>query len=92
MEVRSVRLPGPMTRSLLKGLCLTRGDQAKVWKAVHRQLPGSWDASLRPPGCDQLVGVEWRLWAANSPRPRVVVWPWRSAPGPCWEIIVVLRG
>ena len=73
MEVRSVRLPSPMTPDLFGGLSFTRGDGAEVWTVVHRQLPGSWDASLRlrPPGYDLLVGVEWRLWAANNPTP-----PW----------------
>ena len=92
MEVRSVRLPSPMTQGLLEGLCFTRGDGAEVWTAVHRQLPGSWDASLRPPGYDQLVGVEWRRWAANGPCPPVVIWPRRLGPGPSWETIVVPWG
>ena len=92
MEVWSVRLPSPMTPGLLEGLSFTRGDGAEVWTVVHRQLPGSWDASLRPPGCDRLVGVEWRLWVANGPCPPVVMWPRCSAPGPRWETIVVLWG
>ena len=92
MEVRSVRLPIPMIRSLLGGLYFTRGDGAKMWTAVHRQLLGSWDVSLRPPGCGQLVGVKWKLGAANGLCPPVVMWPRRSGPGPGGETIVVLCG
>ena len=82
MEVRSVRLPSPMMPGLLDGLCLTRSDGAEVWTVVHRRLSGSWDASVRPPGWDRLVGVHWRLWAANVLCPPVVMGPWRSGPGP----------
>ena len=78
MEVKSVRLPIPMTQSLVEGLCFTRGDGADLCTAVHRRLPSS---SRRPPGYD-LVGVEWRLWGANSPCPPVVMWPRRSGPSP----------
>ena len=49
MEGKSVRLPSAITWSLLEGLCFTRGDGAEVWTGVHRRLPGSWDAALRPP-------------------------------------------
>ena len=90
MEVRSVGLPSPTTRGILEGMCLTRGDGAEVWTAVHRQLLGSWDASLRPPGHDRLVAVEWRLRAASGPCPSVVMWPQRSGLGPRWETILVL--
>ena len=77
MEVWSVLLPSPMTYGLLKGLCFKRGDGdgAEVWTAVHRHLPGSWDASLRPPVYDRLVWVDRRLWAANGPSPPLVMWP-----------------
>ena len=61
MKVRSVCLPSPMTLGLLEDLGCTRVDGAEVW------TPGSWDASLRPPGYDRLVGVEW--WVANGPCP-----------------------
>ena len=40
MEVRSVRLPSPMTPSLLEGLRLTRPEGAGVWTEVHCQLLG----------------------------------------------------
>ena len=92
MEVRSVCLPSPMTPELLEGLSFTRSDEAEVWTAVHRQLRGSWDASLQPPGCDWLVGVKWRLWAANGPCPPMVMWPRHSGPGPRCETIMVLWG
>ena len=62
-----------MTWGLLEGLCFTCGDGAEVWTAVHRQFRGSLDASLRPPGYDRLVGVEWRLWAANGPCPLLLI-------------------
>ena len=75
MEVRSVRLPNPVMRSILEGLHFTRGDGADVWAAVHRQLLDAWDTSLRPPGHNRLVGVEWRLWAANDPCPPVERFP-----------------
>ena len=52
IEVRCVRLPSPMTRSLPEGLCFTLGDRADSWVAVHRQFPGSWDAGLGPHGHD----------------------------------------
>ena len=92
IEVTSVRLPSPMTRSLLEGLCFTHGDGVEVWTAVHCRLPGSWDASLRPLGYDRLVGVEWRPRAANGPCPPVVMWTRRSGAGHSWETIVVLWG
>ena len=49
MEVRSLRLPNPMTRNILEGLHFTRGDRAALWTSVHRQLPEAWHNSLRPP-------------------------------------------
>ena len=48
LEIRPVRLPSPMSPGLLDGLCFTRANGAEVWTAIHRMLPGSWDASLRP--------------------------------------------
>ena len=90
MDVRSTGLLSPVTRSLLEGLHFTRGDGAEVWTAPRRQLPGSWDVSLRPPGYNRLVGVEWRLWEANGVCPIVVMWPRRSGPSPSWETIVVV--
>ena len=37
------------------------------------------------------VGVEWRVWAANSPCPPVVVLPRRTS-HPSWETVAVLWG
>ena len=68
MEVRSFGLPSPVVQDILEGIQITRSDAADVWTAVHRQLPG-------PPGHERLAGVEWRMWAANSPCPPVVVLP-----------------
>ena len=45
----------------------------------------------RPPGHERLVGVEWRIWAANSPCPPVVVLPRRTS-HPSWETVAVLWG
>ena len=36
VEVRSVRLPNPVTPGILEGLQCTRGDAADVWTAIHR--------------------------------------------------------
>ena len=69
MEVRCVRVPNPVRRNILGGLHFMRGEGADVWAAVQRQLPGVWHKSLRPPGHERLVGVEWRVWAANGPCP-----------------------
>ena len=63
-----------------------------MWAAVHRQLPEAWHKSLRPPGHKRLVGVEWRVWAANGPYSPVVGWPRQSGPVPSLETIVVLWG
>ena len=90
MEGGFVPLPSPMMQGLLERPCFTRGDGAEAWTAVHRQLLGSWDVSLRLPSYDRLVGVEWRLWAANGPCPPVVMWPRHSGLAPHWEKIVVL--
>ena len=92
MEVRSVCLPNLVIRSILEGLHFTHGTGADVWAAVHRQLPDALDTSLQPPGHDPLVGMEWRLWAANVPCPPVVMWPGKSGLGPSWETIVVVCG
>ena len=53
-----------------------------MWTAVHRQLPDTWHTTFRPPGHERLVGVEWRVWAANSPFPPVVVLRKKSGPHP----------
>ena len=66
-KVRSVSHVSPMTQGLLEGLCVTRGDETGVCTALHRQLWSSWDASLRPPGYDQLGGG--RVEARGGERP-----------------------
>ena len=38
------------------------------------------------------MGVEWRVWAANSPCPPVVVLPKKSGPHPSWETVAILWG
>ena len=60
--------------------------------AVHRHLPGSWDASPRPPGHNRRVEVKCRLWAKNGPCTPVVMWPRKPGPGPSWETIVAVWG
>ena len=92
MEIRSARLPSPVERDILEGLQFTRGDGADVWTAVHRQLPDAWHTTFRPPGHERLLGVEWRVWAANSPCPPVVVLPKKSGPHPSWETVAVMWG
>ena len=62
-----------------------------MWTAVHRQLPDVWPQVYRPPGHERLVGVEWRVWAANGPCPPVVVLP-RKTNHPSWETVAVLWG
>ena len=91
LEVRSARLPSPVERDILEGLQFTRADGAYVWTAVHRQLPDAWPQAFRPPGHERLVGVEWRLCAANRPCPPVVVLPRRTS-HPSWETVAVLWG
>ena len=75
LEVRTARLPSPVERDIPEGLHFTRADGADVWTAIHRQLPDAWPKAFRPPGHERLVGVEWRVWAANNPCPPVVVLP-----------------
>ena len=58
---------------------------------LHRWFPASWDVSMRPPRHEQIVGVVWRLWAANSPGPPTMIVPWRTGSN-TWETIVVLWG
>ena len=91
LEVPSASLPSPVDRDILEGLQFTRADRADVWTAVHRRLPDSWPQVFRPPGHERLVGVEWRVWATNSPCPPVVVLPRRTS-HPSWETVAVLWG
>ena len=91
LEVRTARLPSPVDRDILEGLRFTRADGADMWTAVHRQLPDAWPQVFRPPGHERLVGVELRVWAANSPCPPVVVLPRRTS-HPSWETVAVLWG
>ena len=91
LEVRTACLPSPVDRDILEGLQFRRADGADVWTAVHRQLPDAWPQVFRPPGHERLVGVEWRVWAANSPCPPVVVLPRRTS-HPSWEGVAVLWG
>ena len=88
LEVRTARLPNPVERDILEGLQFTRADGADMWTAVHRQLPDAWRQAFRPPGHERLVGMEWRVWAANSPCPPVVVLPRRTS-HPSWETVAV---
>ena len=91
LEVRTARLPSPVDGDILGGLQFTRASGADVWTAVHRQLPDAWPQVYRPPGHERLVGVEWRVWAANGPCPPVVVLPRRTS-HPSWETVAVLWG
>ena len=91
LQVRTARLPSPVERDILEGLQFTRADGADVWTAVHRRLPDAWPQAFRPPGHERVVGVEWRVWATNSPFPPVVVLPRRTSQ-PSWETVAVLWG
>ena len=91
LEVRIARLPSPVDRDILEVLQFTRADGADVWTTVHRRLPDAWPQVFRPPGLERLVGVEWRVWATNSPCPPVVVLPRRTS-HPSWETVAVLWG
>ena len=91
LEVRTARLPSPVDRDILEGLQFTRADGADVWTAVHRQLPDAWPQAFRPPVHERLVGVEWRVWAANSPCPPVVALP-RKTSHRSLETMAVLWG
>ena len=91
LEVRTARLPSPMDRDIVEGLQFTRADGADVWTAVHRRLPEAWPRVFRPPGHKRVVGVEWCVWATNSPCPPVVVLPRRTS-HPSWETVAVLWG
>ena len=91
LEVRTARLPSPVDRDILEGVQFTRADGADVWTAVPRRLPDAWPQVFRPPGHERLVGVEWRMWATNSPCPPVVVLPGRTS-HPSWETVAVLWG
>ena len=92
MEFLSVCLLNPVARDILEGLQFTRGDGADMWTAVHRELPDAWHKTFRPPSHERLVGVEWRVRAANSPCPLVVVLPKTTGPSPSWETVAVLWG
>ena len=91
LEVRTACLPSPVEGDILEGLQFTRADGADMWTAVHRQLPDAWLQVFPPPGHERLVGVEWRVWAANSPCPPVVVLPRRTS-HPSWKTVAVLWG
>ena len=91
LEVRTARLPSPVDGDILEGLQFTRAGGADVWTAVHRQLPDAWPQVFRPPGHKRVVGVEWRVWAANSPWPPVVVLARRTS-HPSRETVAVLWG
>ena len=92
MEVRTARLPSPVERDILEGLQFTRADGADVWPAIHRQLPDAGHRTFRPPSHERRMGVEWRMWAANSPCPPIMVLPKKSGPHPSWETMAVLWG
>ena len=62
-----------------------------MWTAVHRQLPDAWPQAFRPPWPRASGGVEWRVWAATSPCPPVVVLP-RKTTHPSLETVAVLWG
>ena len=89
LEVRTARLPSPVERDIPEGLQFTRADGADVWNAVHCQLPDTWPQAFRPRGHERVVGVECRVWAANSPCPPVVVLP-RKTSHSSWETVAVL--
>ena len=91
LEVRTARLPSPVDRDILEGLQFTWADGADVWTAVHRRHPDAWPQVFRPPAHERLVGVEWRVWATNSPCPPVVVLP-RRISHPSSETVAVLWG
>ena len=91
LEVRTARLPSPVDGDVLEGLQFTRAGGADVWTAVHRQLPDAWAQVYRPPGHERLVGLEWRVLAANSPCPPMVVLTRRTS-HPSWETVAVLWG
>ena len=91
LEVRTARHPSPVDGDVLEGLQFTRADGADVWTAVHCRLPDAWPQVFRPPGHERLVGMEWRVWATNSPCPPVVVLPRRTG-HPSWETVAVLWG
>ena len=91
LEVRTARLPSPADGDILEKLQFTRAGGADVWTAVHRQLSDAWPQVFRPPGHERLVGVEWRVWAANSPCPPLMVLPRRTS-HPSWETAAVLWG
>ena len=91
LEVRTARLPSRVERDILEGLQFTRAGGADAWTAIHRQLPDAWPQAFRPPGHERLVGSEWRVWAANSPCPPVVILPRRTS-HPSWETVAVLWG
>ena len=91
LEVRTARIPSPVERDIVEGLQFTRADKAGMWTAIHRQLPDAWPQAFRPPGHERRVGVQWRVWAANSPCPPVVVLPRRTS-HPSWETVAVLWG
>ena len=63
-----------------------------MWTAVHRPVSDAWHKAFRPPGHEHLVGVEGRVWAANSPCSPVVVVLEKSGPHPSWETVAVLWG
>ena len=91
LEAHTARLPSPVERDILEGLQFTRADGVDMWTAVHRQLPDAWPQAFRPPGHERLVGVEWHVWAANSPCPPVVVLPRRTSHH-SWGSVVVFWG
>ena len=91
LKVRTARLPSRVDRDILEGLQFTRADGADLWTAVHRRLPDAWPQVFRPPGHERLVGVEWRVWATNSPCPPAVVLPRRTS-HPSWRKVAVLWG
>ena len=79
LKVRTARLPSPVERDIMEGLQFMRADGADMRTAVHRQLPDAWPQAFRPPGHEHLVGVEWRVWAAKSSCPPVMVLPRRTS-------------
>ena len=71
---------------------LTCGPPSTAVQLRRCELPNAWHKTFRPPVHERVVGVEWRVWAANSPCPPVVVLPKKSGPNPSWEAVAVLWG
>ena len=84
--------PVPWRATSLRGCSSRVVTELTCGPPSTRHLPNAWHRTFRPPSHERLAGIEWRVWAANSPCPPLVVLSKKSGPHPSWETVALLWG